>query len=302
MMKRIIPLYFALILTPAVAFGTIIVNDTWADGGRNNGADPLDADWWSTTSTNNNSVEVGTGYLGMVTGTSGRGIHGTFAPQTLAIGDTLTATFTFRTPATVGSGYSGAFRVALADFNDPGLAADLQSGSTFVQPLFTNLPAYMVDYDINMADATDDISIREHITPNSTGRFTGTTTEWTQLGTGPDADYAFTPNTVYVGVIAVTRTGADSMDIFGSLSDNNGLLASHTRSDTSGIANHFGLLAFWANSGNFGSSGTIGQPDNGIDFSNIKIEYTPVPEPSTAALLLGGLLILLRSVRRRVRA
>jgi hypothetical protein len=49
-----------------------------------------------------------------------------------------------------------------------------------------------------------------------------------------------------------------------------------------------------------GSSPTIGQPDNGIDFSNIQVELiAAVPEPSSAALLLAGMLMLSRAARRK---
>jgi hypothetical protein len=297
-MKRIIALSISVLLLPVIlsAQTTTIVNDSWADGGRNNGADPLDADWWSSTSTGNNSVEAGAGYLGLVTGTSGRGLHGTFAPQTLGIGNTLTATFTFRTPATVGSeSGGGGFRFAIADFNNTGLAADLQSGSSFVQPLFQNLPSYMVDFDVNRPGVADDTSIREHMLPEpaGAGRFMGTTAGWTQLGTSTDVDYTFAPNTEYVAVISLTRTGADSMDIFGSLSQGAVLLTSHSLSDPSGIVNNLGLVGVWVNSSLFGSSPTIGAADNGIDFSNIKVEF--IPEPSSVALLaLGAAGLLLR--------
>ena len=275
-----------IILTPATAFGTIIVNDSWADGGRNNGADALDADWWSSTSSNNISVEVGSGFLGLVTGTSGRGLHGTFAPQTLAIGDTLTATLTFMTPATVGTIGSAGFKLCLGDFNNAGLAADLQSSSTFVQLLYTNLPAYMVDFDVNAAAGANDTSVREH-NVNTTGRLLGITGEWTQLGTSTDVDYSFTPNTEYVVVLSLTRTGAGSMDIFGSLSSSNVLLTSHTQSDASATVNSIGLLGIYANSSAFGSSPTIGAADNGLDFTNIRIEV--IPEPSALALAVFGL-------------
>jgi hypothetical protein len=213
----------------------------------------------------------------------------------------LRATFTFRTPATVFQNVASPFRVALADFNNAGLAADLASSSTVVQPLYVGLPSYMADWDVNTG-ATADTSIREHNVAATTGRLLGTTAEWTQLSTGPDENYSFAPNTEYVGVFSVTRTGADSMDIFGSLSQGGTLITSHTESDASGIANHFGLLAFWVNSNTFGSSATPGAADNGIDFSNIKVELTVIPEPSSAALLLGGLLLLLgRSLSSRAK-
>jgi hypothetical protein len=294
-MKRFLPLFFAAILTPAMVYAQVqvIVNDSWADGGRNNGADPLDADWW--TSSASSGIEVSVGSLGLVSGTSGRGIHGTFAPQTVLIGDTLRATYTFTTPATVGTALASPFRVALMDFNNPGLAADLTASSSSPQPLYIGLPGYMADFDVNTG-VTADTSIREHDLASTLGRLLGTTSEWISLGSGPDAGYTFAPNTEYVGVFAVTRTGTDSMSIFSSLSQGGLLLASDTEADASGIANHFGMLAFWANSNTFGSSATPNTADNGIDFSNIKIEY--IPEPSAAMLLLGGILVFGRSLRR----
>src|SRR5688572_2836205 len=113
-MKRFISLYLVAILVPAVASAQVIVNDSWADGGRNNGADSLDSSWWTSSAAN--GIEVSVGSLGMVTGTSGRGIHTVFPSQTLAnVGDRLAVTYTFATPATVGTGASGGFRVGLFD-------------------------------------------------------------------------------------------------------------------------------------------------------------------------------------------
>jgi hypothetical protein len=297
-MKKRIPFYFAMALAPTMAFSQVIVNDSWSDGNRAN-TGSLQADWWSSTSTGNNSVEAGAGSLGLVTGSSGRGLHGTFTPQTLAIGDKLTATFAFRTPATVGTeSGGGGFRFAIADFNNAGLAADLQSGSSFVQPLFQNLPSYMVDFDVNRPAVADDTSIRKHGTPEAAGRFMGTTAGWTQLGTSTDIDYAIAPNTDYVAVISLTRTGVDSMDIFGSLSQGSTLLTSHSLTDTSAIVNNLGLLGVWVNSNLMGTSPTIGATDNGIDFSNILIERSVVPEPSVLALSAAALFSM-RFLRNR---
>ncbi len=57
------------------------------------------------------------------------------------------------------------------------------------------------------------------------------------------------------------------------------------------------MLAFWANSNIFGSSATPGTPDNGIDFSNVRVEFTSVPEPGAAAVM--GLAFGLATMRRR---
>src|SRR5262249_32993740 len=69
----------AAIVLGMLAFGSaaqaaVVVDDSWADAGRNNGADTLDTDWW--TSTTSSAIEVSAGSLGLVSGTSGRGIHG----------------------------------------------------------------------------------------------------------------------------------------------------------------------------------------------------------------------------------
>lgn len=275
----------------------VIVDDSFTDVDRTN-TGPLQADWWSSNSTSGNSIEIDADGLGLVTGTSGRGIHGTFAPQTLAIGESITATYTFTTPASVGTDESGSFKVALMDFNNAGLAADLSSSSSSSNPLYVGQPGYYTDFDINRTGGNldnHDVSIRKHDTSSSTGRFLGTSGEWDSLGTSSDGTYAILPSTAYVGVFSVTRTGADSADIFSSLSQGATLLDSHMESDASDIANNFGMIGFWANSDAFGSTNSS-DPDNGITFTNIRIEV--IPEPSSVALLVAAL-IALRGFGRR---
>lgn len=274
----------------------VIVNDSFADGDRTS-TGALDADWWSSNSSSGNSVEIAPGALGMVTGTSGRGMHATFATQNLAVGDSITATYFFTTSATVGTNRGGAFKVALMDGSQAGLADDLVSSSSSVNPLYTNFGGYMSDFDVNTG--TEDISIRKHDDPNAIGRFLGTNSEWTSLGSSADNGYTIAANSSYVGVFSITRTGADSVDIFSSLSEAGGaLLDSHTRTDSSDIANNFGMLGFWGNSNTFGST-TSSDPDNGITFSNVLIESTasPVPVPA-AAWLFGSALLGLGAFKR----
>jgi hypothetical protein len=147
----------------------------------------------------------------------------------------------------------------------------------------------MSDFDVNLPDASDNVSIRKHQVPATTGRFLGTTGEWDSFGSSPSADYAFAANTQYVGVFSVTRTGADSVEIFSSIRNGSGLMDSHSVNDTNAIANHFGMLGFWANSSTFGSSSSLGAADNGIDFSNIKVERVmTVMSPPTLSIRLSG--------------
>ena len=269
------------------------LDDTFADGDRSN-TGGLQADWWSSNSTGGNSVEAYPGQLGLVTGTSGRGIHGTFAPQTLEVGEGLVTSLTFRTPATVGTDRGSAFKFAIMDLNDPGLAADLSSSSSSVNPLFTSLPGYLVDFDVNTGEGAN-TAIRKHDVPNDTGRFLGTTGEWSQLGSSSSASYSFTADTEYMVGVSVMRTGEDSLEIMAWLSQGEMVLDSHTESDSSEIANNFGMLGIWVNSNTFGSTNTHGEfEDNGITFSNIKVERL-APAPSVPSLVIersGGDVVL----------
>ena len=92
-------LVVASLLTASLQ-ATVIVDDSWADGTRTNDG-PLQAAWWSSNSTSGNSIEVYPNELGLISGTSGRGIHGTFAPQNLAVGDSIKVTYSFTTPASM---------------------------------------------------------------------------------------------------------------------------------------------------------------------------------------------------------
>ncbi len=275
-----------------MAQAAVIVDDSWADGGRDNGPDPLDTNWW--TSSASSGIEVSVGSLGLVTGTSGRGIHTVFPTQTLAnVGDSLNATYTFTTPPTVGSGGTGGFRVGLFDtLGRAGLDANISSSSGSPSALYgwgtgaggpgtAGLPGYMLDMDVGTG--SEDLSFRKHDsgTVNPTGRLMGTTAAFTQLSpTGPDGVYAFAPNTTYTGSFTITRLNATEMQLTGTLG-----AATHTVTDTIDSTD-VGMLAFWANSNLFGSSSTPNSPDNGIDFSNIRIEFTPIPEPTSMILAL----------------
>jgi hypothetical protein len=284
----------------------VIVNDSFADAGRNNGADPLDSNWWASSSLN--GIEVSAGSLGMVTGSSGRGIHTVFPTQTLAnVGDRLVATYTFRTPANVGSGGAAGFRAGLFDtLGRAGLDADIEASSASPNPLYglfstptAALPGYMLDMDVGTG--AEDINFRQHDTvataSTPTGRLMGTTTGFTNIpSSGPDGVYAFAPSTTYTGSITIRRHSATEMQLTGTLGT-----ASHTVTDVFDSAS-FGMLQFWANSNLFGVSSTPGEANNGIDFSNVTIEFIPVPEP--ASIMLFGACgvtasLLSRSRRRR---
>jgi hypothetical protein len=302
-------LFFALfvaLIAPMLP-AQVIVNDSWADGTRSNGPDPLDSNWW--TSSNVSGIEVSPGSLGMVTGATGRGIHTVFPTQTLSnVGDSVRAAYTFTTPPTVGTNLSASFRVGLFDtLGRPELDGDITASTAAPHPAYgyyaastTGLPGYMMDMDVNTGVAAD-LSFRQHDTPvnaaaqTPTGRLMGTTTGFTQVAnTGPDAGYTFAPNTLYSGSISITRIdGAteadpDQFQITGTLTTPSGT-TTHSVIDPAFDSANINMLAFWANSSVFGTSSTPGTADNGIDFSNVQVEFVSVPEPGSLSLLALGL-------------
>ena len=217
-------------------------------------------------------------------------------------GDSLTATFTFTTPATVGSGFSAAFKIGLFNtLGNAGLAADLSASSGTPNPIYNPLPGYMMDYDVGTGSENIQFRKKDPV-PGSTGQLLGTTTGYTSLAGGGNT-YTFAPNTTYTGVISATKT-ASGLDLTGSLSQAATMLSTFTTSDASPDTSTFDLLAFQVNANVFGSSNTVGATNNGIDFSNIKIELAAVPEPSGFLLevLSVGLIGALSLVQRRARS
>lgn len=293
----------------------IIVDDSFADGDTaDTPGDPLDTDWW--TSSSSSGIEVSTGSLGLVTGSSGRGIHTIFDSVALGVGDSIKATFTFTTPATVGSNRTSSFRVGFfddlgrADLDDNVSASSSSPNDVygFEIPFFggvPGLPGYMADVDMNLTDPADaDINFREHNiapTSNPSGRLMATTSNFISVDDGDDTDpegYTFSPNTEYVGMYEILRQTATDTVLSYSLSDPTGVIASFSATDDSGTLENVAMLGFHANSNTFGSSSSAGDPDNGIDFSNIRIEFTPIPEPTSAALLAAAVLAAGVRVRR----
>lgn len=298
LMRALISILLAGLIVPAFASAATVVDDDFSDMDRSK-TGALDADWWSSNSTSGNSVEIDASGLGLVSGTSGRGLHATFAPQNLGVGETLTVTYAFNTPPTVGATTgSSAFKVALMELDDVGLAADLSSSSSSANPLYVGLPGYMSGFDVGSGD--EDVDFRKHDVTSASGRFQGTTSEWNSMGSSANVGYTFLPNTDYQGVFSVTRTGADSLNLASSMTQVGvGLLDSHMETDDSDIANNFGMFGIWANSNKFGSTNSSGDPDNGITLTRFSVELTQVPEPSTSIVLLGAIIALGLGLRRK---
>jgi len=256
----------------APAMPGVVVDDSFADGGRDNGADALDANW--VTTTNSSALEFSTGRLGLVSGGSGRGLRATFPSQALSDGQTLKATFTFTTPKTLGTKRGSAFRVGLYDkLGRAELEGDLSASSKKPNKTYDGLPGYMVDFDVNLKNASKaDIEIRKH-KDDTQGRLLGTTKGYECIGKGGNA-YQFAPEQTYTGSISLKKVSA-GVEVSGSLSQDGKLLSEFAAADEESRVTSLGMLAFHVNSKMFGSSKKKDTPDNGIDFSNVKIEVLP---------------------------
>ncbi|WP_323767437.1 polysaccharide lyase family 7 protein [Marinovum sp.] len=252
---------------PVPATAGIVFDDSFADGSRDDGADAQDANWWTTS--NSSSIEVTEGRLGLVSGGSGRGIRTTFAPQELAVGQTLKASFTFETPQTIGEDRGAAFRVGLFDtLGRAELDGDLSASSKSPNAAYDTLPGYLVAYDVNTASAAN-IEIRRH-NDTALGRLLGGLDAWDRLGEGGES-YNFAPSQSYTGTIAVTRLD-EGVEITGALMQDGAVLSSFSQQDPDSTLETVGMLAFHVNSKTFGASKTPGEADNGLDFTRVTLE------------------------------
>jgi len=296
----------ALLLTAsAQAAPIVIVDDSFADGDRaqTNTGGELDTSWYTSASSSGLDDPMAVGRLGLVTGTSGRGIHTVFPTQTLAVGDVLKASYTFLTPATVGAS-GNALKVGLFDTLGRPLNADISASSGSPNPLYgfwftddPGLPGWMMDMDVNTG-ATADLNVRRSETADNDGHFSpsgrllGTNTGFTSIGDSDDAGYTFVPNTSYSGSLSFRKISPTEMKIVGTLGSTYFSVTDTIESSS------FGFLGFWANSNAFGSTSDKALPDNGIDFTNVKIERL-IPEPASLALFLGALISFPGLIRRK---
>lgn len=255
---------------PNPAVVGVIMDDSFADGDRSGGADAAGGVWWTTSA--GSAIDIEPGKLGLVAGNSGRGIRTTFEPQTLDTGQTLKASFTFATPVTVGFDRQDAFRVGFHDrLERAELEADLVASSGTPNEIYNGLPGYMVTFDVNREDpALNNIDIRRHIPIKTIGRLMGTYKGYDLLAEGGPS-FMFEPNRTYSGVVSLTKTNA-GLEISSELSNEDGVITNFSHLDPDSIVNNFGMMAFHVNSKTFGFSSSPGETDNGIEFSNVKLE------------------------------
>ena len=267
---------FFMVFT-ASSYATEVVNDNFAI----DGTATSDAAYFG--SSGSNAIETNANSIGLVSGSSGRQIHGLFETQTLANeGDTLATSITFITPATVAAG-SEDLRIGLFDHlgrNTPDqLGQNTSYSSSSPNPLYEGLPGFYLELDVESADPATDLDIRRS-DPSTSGRLLGTTGGFTAFGSGPDVGYVIEANTEYTVNLSVTRTATGTLEITAEFGG-----ATHTSTDAAPASFSFGMLAMGSSTGAFGSSNTAGDDpttinDNGIDITGFSAVFT-AGDPTT---------------------
>lgn len=301
-----LPIFCCIAFLPfsAGAQFTTVVDDSWPTGSLLPDQ-PLEASWHGTSS--GSAIGVETGAMVLVSGTSGRAIHGAFTPTSLNVGDVLVARFTFNTPATVSDFRNGAFRIALLNSSGLNMAQNFSYSGSNPNPDLDLPLGYWMDFSVSQSESAwpvedgviqgPNISFRQSLEPRTSGRLLATTAGgWETLGSGGDP-YLIMPLSTYTGQMSIERTGADSAILRGSL-EADGVRLTFFREDVSGgIVDSFDVLAFAMLSNAFGSTNAADHPDNGIRFTNVNIAV--IPEPSTYTLLFGAFGLALVLIRRR---
>ena len=324
-MKKLLLTLLCLGASCAYASTSLIFNDSWADGGYTDGADANDIAWYGSTGSaalDSNSYTSTFNLLSARSGSSGRGFHGVFTSQSIAnAGDKIMVTYSFTTPATVLEKTS-ALRVGFFNSNgataqnpnfnddDPPAARAVvddpihtQSSLGSTDDGWNTVYGEMVDLDANYfgEGKTSNFGFKSKTSSVATGRLMNSTTGWASQGSNVDGAYTIAANKSYVGTFSIENIGGDLYDLSASISFEGTEIASETREGKTIAADTFDIIAFNHSSNAFGSTNSGGVADNGIDYTNIQVSFTQVPEPSAYALLLGGVAVVLAVARRKQR-
>jgi len=302
---------FLVSYTPFVSAQKIIVNDFFP-------SPKTDASYFGTSS-KSNAMEVNIDKMtddiesiGLVSGKSGRQIHALFETQTLSsVGDTLSATIMFTTPATTAEGTDNDLRIGLFDHlertSSDELGQHITATGSGPNPVLVGLPGIVAEFDVDsesQSKTTRNIQIRQSA-PSETGRLLGTTKNdsFPDVGSSSDLNYQFTPNSTYEVKLILERVDGSKIDNLSftvefSIIENGGLtlIGRHketvtpTRSSapkkratfkkdgtistkSSRKASYsFGMLAMGVSTQAFGSKSSSGDEDNGIDIISFFVE------------------------------
>jgi pectate lyase len=261
-----------------------LLDDTFADGTRNNQNLPTDAAWyvsssssWATTA-GSMSLAMGSGaILGVSYFTTNSS-----TPVSLAVGDTLTASIKFTFTGVAAANTSGGFRIGLFDFADSTLSpkwatADLSGNG--VQG--SGVQGYALFYSLGTTFGnTSPMDIRKRTTPGDSNLL-GTSGDYTSLGSGPGSTNGFAgfvAGSQYLLQLSVLRSNATTLVITATWQNatNAGLTQTFSVTDTGATNFNFDGFGFRPS----GSSSTA----TTITFNEVKVDYNGVGSPAAISL------------------
>ena len=271
---------------------SVVIDDSFTNGFSDLSGNGMELDFFTTSS--NSGLGSNTsqpGPIDFATGSSGRAIHGLFAPQTLAaVGDSLEVTIDFTTPATIGTNDEnfrfGLFSTDRAPNGQADYKMDISASSNSPNPILNHLAGFYGDVD-NINASNTDLEFRTHdVNGSPTGRFMTTTTGWDLISQGPEGQITLSSNESYTARLFIESNDPTlaTLDVTVEILNASGdVLSTHNDSlfvnDQSGgeigvNTLSFDMLGIYASSSAFGSSNSVGNSDNGIDISNVTITKT----------------------------
>lgn len=247
----------------------VVLDDTWADGNRNNTSLPTNAAWYASSGS---ALTATTGSMTLTIGGSAVLAVSYFttnaaAPVQLSVGDTLLTTITFTFNGVAAENTSQGFRLGIYEFGSNRVSADFSSNSSQgggVQgyALFQNM-------GIAFNNVTPmDIRARTNVSDSS---LLGTSGDYTSLGTGPGNTNnfgGFANGTTYTLQYAFQRTGTNTMAISVSwLNATNGATLLTSVTDNNATNFNFDGIGIRPSQASQEATSTI--------FQEVKVEYIP---------------------------
>ncbi|QYM78973.1 PEP-CTERM sorting domain-containing protein [Horticoccus luteus] len=285
-------LFFALVMSAvgATAQTVTILDETFASGARTTLAPPNSAEWFSSGGGSSVTYTADTS-ITLATGSSGRHLLGYFtadgSPVSLGIGDTMTVTFKIQFDRTTAlADGSNNFRIGLFDSTAGTRITADSAGGTSVGALFDNYTGYIATLNSG-GSGSNGLRLYER-TSTTNQAFIAGIAAYTQLGSSASPNQALATGTTYTGEMSFSRTG--SAELTTSFLLTGGSLTNYTISavDTSPSFS-FDTFAIYATSSTTDS----------MTLSQVKIQYTAVPEPATTAAIFGVLGVAFALWRRR---
>jgi pectate lyase len=269
---RIAVAAISLLTSLIPAHGTVILDDTFANGTRNVQNLPANSAWYASSGA---SVTAAPGAMSIAVGGSAILAVTYFAPAnapiSLDVGDTLLATinFTFNNVDTANS--SQGFRFAVCDFGTTRSTADLSSNSG----QGTNVQAYALFQNMSATFSSANPMALMKRTTVTDPSLLGTGGDWTTLTSGPgniSSFPGFTSGSQYSLQLTLVRTDTASMQVTATwVNLGNGATMSTTVTDSS--ASNFNFDGFGIRPQNAANAAT------NIVFNEVRVEYIAVGTP-----------------------